>query len=218
MTVLAIETATVVCAIGVRDDRGAEVVRVLDRDRRHTESLTAGVRVLLAEMGLSVRDLDRVVVDRGPGLFTGLRVGIAAAQALAYALGAELVGVTALDALARGARSLGVRGDVVAVVDARRGELFVQRHSAGGAIDEPRVLAPDRLVAELADDTATLAGDGAVRYADVLAPVARDILALDVPPITALLDLGLAAPAGAVAPLYLRAPDAVANFATRTRP
>lgn len=218
MRVLAIETATVACAVGVRDTAtGAETVRVLDRERRHTEALTAGMRVILGDSGLGVRDLDRVVVDRGPGLFTGLRVGIAAAQALADALGIALAGVTSLDALAHGARTVGVDGDVLALVDARRGEVFAQRFTVRGAVDEPRVMRPDDVARELLTSPATVAGDGALRYVDLLGPVARDVLALDLPPIGALLDLGVAAKPGPVAPLYLRAPDAVAHFATRDR-
>lgn len=218
MRVLAIETATVVCAIGVRDDAsGREVLRTLDHDRRHTEVLTGGVRAALTELGLVARDLDRVVVDVGPGLFTGLRVGIAAAQALAAATGADLVGVSSLDVLAHAARTVGVAGDVLAAVDARRGELFTRRYDEGGPADAPRVVRPDVVASELADRPATLVGDGALRYADLLAPGARDILAIDAPPVDALLALGRDAEPGPVAPLYMRAPDAVANFSTRDR-
>jgi tRNA threonylcarbamoyladenosine biosynthesis protein TsaB len=223
---LAIETATVVCAIGVRDDesRWQECVRVLDRSRRHTEVLTTGVRALLDECGVDVATLDRVVVDCGPGLFTGLRVGIATAQALANGLGVDIVGVSSLDVLACAARDAGVNGDVIAMVDARRGELFVQRFHLNGTVvarEAPHVTSPTELAEELAVSSATITGDGALRYATVLAPHARDLLALDVPPVTALLHLGSAAQftgATSVAPLYLREADAVANFATRDRP
>ncbi len=96
MNLLAIETATTACAIGVRA-RDTVVVRVLDEQRRHTEFLAPGIDALLAEVGLGPRDLDRIVVDRGPGLYTGLRVGLATAGALAQALGCDLVGVTSLE-------------------------------------------------------------------------------------------------------------------------
>ncbi|MGH9021316.1 MAG: tRNA (adenosine(37)-N6)-threonylcarbamoyltransferase complex dimerization subunit type 1 TsaB, partial [Acidimicrobiales bacterium] len=69
VNLLAIETATPACAIGLRVD-GADDVRVLDRDRRHTEVLTAGIAQALADAGIGARGLDRVVVDRGPGLYT----------------------------------------------------------------------------------------------------------------------------------------------------
>ncbi len=81
---------------------------------------------MLEEIQLKPRDVDRVVVDRGPGLFTGLRVGIATAIAFSQALGCDLVGVTSLEMLAGGAFEVGVRGTVVACVDGRRGEIFAQ--------------------------------------------------------------------------------------------
>ena len=77
MNIIAIETATTACAIGIRTSQGHEVLRVIDEDRQHTEALTEGMAALLAEVALRPRDIERVVVDHGPGLFTGLRVGIA---------------------------------------------------------------------------------------------------------------------------------------------
>jgi hypothetical protein len=73
---VAIETATVACAIAVSTSDGRVLERVLDRERRHTEVLMVGLVSLLAEESLSVRDITRVVVDPGPGLFAGLRVGL----------------------------------------------------------------------------------------------------------------------------------------------
>jgi tRNA threonylcarbamoyl adenosine modification protein YeaZ len=221
--VLAIETATVVCAVGVRieGDDVVERARVLDRGRRHTEVLTAGIRALLAECGLTSADLDLVVVDRGPGLFTGLRVGIATAQALASGLGADLAGVSSLEVLAHAARDSGVDGDVVAVVDARRGEVFAQRFTLTtevAARGDMQVTSPAALAEDLAIASAAITGDGALRYADLLGPVARDLLALDVPPVSVLARLGASAPRSrTVAPIYLREADAVANFTTRDR-
>ena len=96
MNLLAIETATQACAVGVRTSAGHEVARVLDVERRHTEVLVAGMSALLEECGLLPRDVECVVVDIGPGLFTGLRVGIATAIGFAEGLGCGLVGVTSL--------------------------------------------------------------------------------------------------------------------------
>jgi len=81
--------------------------------------VTGAMKDLLEEVGLTPREIERVVVDRGPGLFTGLRVGIATAIAFSQALGCELVGVTSLEMLAGGAFSSGVRGTLVACVDGR---------------------------------------------------------------------------------------------------
>src|ERR1700689_4862977 len=124
--IVAIETAPPACAGGVRTAGGVEVTRVVDDGRRHTEALTPALKALLQEVGLEIRDITRVVVDRGPGLFTGLRVGLATAIGLSQALGCDLVGVTSLEVLAGGAFDSGVRGTLVACVDGRRGEIFAQ--------------------------------------------------------------------------------------------
>ena len=126
VNVLAIETATTACAIGLRTNDGVEVTRVLDQDRRHTEVLVAGIEAVLHERDVTVRDIERVVVDIGPGLFTGLRVGIATAIGLAEGVGIGLVGVTSLELLAHGAFAQGARGTLVSCVDGRRGEVFIQ--------------------------------------------------------------------------------------------
>jgi tRNA threonylcarbamoyl adenosine modification protein YeaZ len=222
VNLLAIETATTACAIGVRAGE-VEVVRVLDEHRRHTEVLAPGIERLLGEVGLTARALDRVVVDRGPGLFTGLRVGLATASALAQALGCELVGVTSLELLARGAQAQGIRGRLLAVVDARRGEIFVQRFDLAEEVvpvDQPSVARPSALVESLdREGPVTLVGDGAARYAGEFAGlpgVARD--PARVPSLGAALELGAARPGAPVTPLYLREADAVANFVTRQRP
>ncbi len=223
MNLLAIETATTACAAAVRAG-ATDVERVLDEHRRHTEFLAPGIAALLAEVGLGPRDLDRVVVDRGPGLYTGLRVGLATAGALTQALGCDLVGVTSLELLAHGARARGVRGPTLALVDARRGEVFVQRFELGddvAALDDPAVVRPAQLAEALSDggDAVTLTGDGAHRYREVLDAVAR--VSFDegrVPSLGAALELGATrAPSDVVAPLYLRDADAVANFVTRER-
>ena len=83
MNVLAIETATTACAIGLATSSGERLSLVVNDDRHHTESLVPGIRELLASVGLAARSLDRIVVDRGPGLYTGLRVGLATAVGLA---------------------------------------------------------------------------------------------------------------------------------------
>ena len=194
MIALAIETATPACAVALEVD-GEVTEAVLDRERRHTEVLAPGVGRLLAAAGLAPGELERVVVDRGPGLYTGLRVGIATALGLALATGAALVEVTSLEVLAAAAARAGARGELVALVDARRGEVFAQRFSLEPvrALDLARVLRPEAL-------------GGA------------DVLDLVVPPPSAALELARGRePVEAVVPLYLREADAVANFTTRTR-
>ena len=211
------ETATSACAVGLSGDFGLDV-RIVNTERRHGEHLMPGVAALLAAHDLVARDVARVVVDRGPGLFTGLRVGVASALAFAQAAGAELVAVTSLEMLAHGAFTRGVRGDLVAVVDARRHEVFAQTFSLGErvtALDDAEVMVPTELVERWRGCRVRFCGDGAARYRDLLesvGPLEDEI----VPPLGAALDLArMREPAREVTPLYLRDADAVANFTTR---
>lgn len=216
---LAIETATTACAIGLVDAERAEA-RLLAADRRHVEVLAVGIESLLADFALRPGDLERIIVDRGPGLFTGLRVGLATAFALADATGAELVGVTSLELLAHGARDAGVRGRFVGVVDGRRGEVFTQSFELDEAVTvlgPPAVERPRDVVIAWATNgvAVTFAGDGVARYdADFAAVPNGTVHPLTVPPVLCALALAPRAP-GPVTPLYLREADAVANFTTR---
>jgi tRNA threonylcarbamoyl adenosine modification protein YeaZ len=225
VNLVAIETATPACAVGVRTGSGVEVSRVVNDGRRHTEALALAMGVLLGEVGLTPREVTRVVVDRGPGLFTGLRVGIATAIAFSQGLGAELVGVTSLETLAHGAFDDGVRGTLVSCVDGRRGEIFVQTFELGDdvrSVTDPHVAVAGDVADHWVRDGApvTFTGDGVDRYAILFDAVAQGTwFAQSVPSVHVALSLGAqGVPSDVVAPLYLREADAVANFATRQRP
>ncbi len=224
MNILAIETATTACAVGLATTSGFEMGWVVDEDRHHTEALTMAIDRVLREFSLRPRDLDRVVVDRGPGLFTGLRVGLATAIGLTDALGIDLVGVSSLELLAHGAQSEGVRGTLVGAVDGRRGEVFVQTFHLDEvvtALSPPRVATPSEVALEWATPSApvTFAGDGVLRYRQTFAALGHATL-LDqaLPSTSAALRLARSRPPQSfVEPLYLREADAVANFSTRER-
>jgi len=225
VNLLAIETATQACCVGVRTTSGVEIARVVDENRQHTETLTLGMGALIREAGLMPRDIDRVVVDRGPGLFTGLRVGIATANAFAQGLGCGMVGVTSLELLAHGAHDAGVRGTLVSTVDGRRGDVFVQTFELGDGVTEqglPEVATPQDVAARwsLKGVAVTFTGDGVERYLEFFGTVAHaSIYTQMVPSMHAALWLGEAAtPSLTIDPMYLREADAVANFATRERP
>lgn len=223
MNLLAIETATPACAVGLATSSGLLEVLIADDERHHTESLSPGVRELLDRAGIEPRAIDRVIVDRGPGLFTGLRVGIATAVAFSLATNADLVEVTSLELLAHGAHRGGVRGPLVACVDARRGEVFVQAFDLGAsvrALDEPSVARPEGVAASWVGEEVAFTGDGYVRYEAIFAEVreATHFLQLVPPPREALAIGETREGVEDVLPLYLREADAVANFQTRERP
>ncbi len=221
--ILGIETATTACAAGLAAGE-RRVESLLASDRRHVEVLVPGIQSLLAAWPATLGDVTRIVVDHGPGLFTGLRVGIATAVALAEATGAELVGVTSLEVYAAEAAARGVTGSVVAVVDGRRGELFAQSFTLGDAVvarDIPRVVRPRDLAEHWAGAAApvTFVGDGAVRYASDLGAVpGATCLEVAWPSVETAMAIGAQRDPSPVHPLYLREADAVANFPTRPWP
>jgi tRNA threonylcarbamoyladenosine biosynthesis protein TsaB len=229
---VAIETATETVGVAVRTADGVEAEFALTGKRRHVETLTPALEHLLGQVGLVPGDLGVVAVDIGPGLFTGLRVGVAAAKGLAQALGIGVVCATSLDVLTVAAADAAQSGLVLACVDARRGELFAavrEIDQAGETVAEPlapALWAPGDLAAALGGlDTTTLCavGDGAHRYRSVLARVPAVHVVFPTrtfPPPSTLLRLALArldqgaspVDAAAVVPLYMREADATSNF------
>lgn len=168
-----------------------------ERVGRASEILAAADELVRAA-GLTPADVDLLVVGVGPGSFTGVRIGLAAARGLALALEVPVAGVSTLDALAAAAPG------VIPVIDARRGEIFtlVSGHA--------RCLAPEDLEVE---PDRTYVGDGAVRYRSAIEAgggvVPPDDSGLHVPHARFHARLaGRGAAAELVEPVYLRAPDA----------
>jgi tRNA threonylcarbamoyladenosine biosynthesis protein TsaB len=185
-----------------------------ERPGHATQLLPLAAR-LLGDAGLGFADVELLGVGVGPGTFTGVRIGVATARALAQAGGTALAGVSSLAALAAGVEGR----DVLAVVDARRGEAFVAGFHDGEQVLAPAALAPEALerLAPPAGGGAWLAaGDGAVRFRDALERAGATVLP-DIDPahrISAAATCRLARAAGAspredVLPVYVRAPDAV---------
>lgn len=128
MIVLGIDTATELVSVALVD--GAEVLAASESqsDRRHAEDLTPMLQFVVQRAGIEFSEIDAVAVDVGPGLFTGMRVGIAAAQALAQVLSVPLVGIDSLEVLAAGVGSIEEYNLVVPVIDTRRREVAWALH------------------------------------------------------------------------------------------
>jgi tRNA threonylcarbamoyladenosine biosynthesis protein TsaB len=168
---LGIETAAELVGVALADDAGPLAATSLRGERRHAEVLAPAIAHLLDQAGVPVKELDAVAVDVGPGLFTGLRVGVATAQGLAEGLGIGVVGVTSVAVLAREVYEAGWSGEVVAVVDARRGEVFAARYAGPTAETHPPArCTPGALADELrGTPDALLVGTGAHRHAATFA-------------------------------------------------
>jgi len=166
--ILGIESATgrVGCAIGGHEGVRASVQTT--RDRRHAELLAPQIQAACTHAGVDLSDLGAVAVDVGPGLYTGLRVGVTTAITIAHALRVPMVAVSSLDLVAYPLRHTG--RTLAVVIDARRGEVFHARYGClpGGVqrLDGPEVCSPDHVVSQIlasAEET-LVAGDGAESY------------------------------------------------------
>jgi tRNA threonylcarbamoyladenosine biosynthesis protein TsaB len=234
--VLAVESATDTAAVALADEDGPLGSLLVARGRRHTETLAPAIEALCRRVGVALADLDLVGVDVGPGLFTGLRVGLGTVKALAFALGLPVATATSLEVLAHALVGSGAAEGrlLVPVVDARRSEVFSARFRTGPpALVEtapPALWSPAALAADLAAgaEPPVLAGDGARRYASVLGALPGATLAgpaYGAPPVAALAELclarglsGLVHRADRVLPLYLRPADARINWGQRLPP
>ena len=200
--ILAIDTCLFACSAAVVQDGAVLAGRVEPMSRGHQERLAPLVAQLMGEAGVAFGQLDRIAVTVGPGSFTGLRVGLAFAKGLSAALAIPAVGVGSLEALAQPHK-----GRVFAVLDAKRGQVYLQAFADGAAVSAPDALPIETAaarVAELAPDI--LVGTGAALLAE-MRPSAQAIVIDHADP-AAIAAIGAARAPTPPRPLYLRAPDA----------
>ncbi|WP_411702908.1 tRNA (adenosine(37)-N6)-threonylcarbamoyltransferase complex dimerization subunit type 1 TsaB [Corynebacterium sp. LaCa142] len=214
MRVLAIDTATTALVTGVVDTESGQITqRVLADTRAHNERLMPTILEVMSEAGVELGALDAIVAGMGPGPFTGLRVGMATAQALADALSIPLHGVCTHDAIAHAALAGADAADerdaadaALVATDARRKEIYWATYRAGQRVAGPdvskpgeldvrdvaQVVIPEKLAEQLPEELAALPRSEAALTAEGLVAVAQ----LDAEP-------------EPFVPLYLRRPDAV---------
>jgi tRNA threonylcarbamoyladenosine biosynthesis protein TsaB len=205
MIVLALDTAGTGCFAAVYDSVEGRVLGSAGADigRGHAEQLMAFVDEALAASGKALSDVDRVAVTIGPGSFTGIRVGVAAARGFALSLGVPAVGVSRLAALAAAASRDNPGRSVAVVMDAKRDEVYGQMFSA----DLAELTPPEAL--DIADAVARFEG-----YDGIVCGSGAALVSV-MPNGSDLTDIGIVAKLGAYAdpahgkpkPLYLRGPD-----------
>jgi tRNA threonylcarbamoyladenosine biosynthesis protein TsaB len=172
MLILGIETATPQSSVCLATEHGVVASATLARDRAHAQFLAPAIEFCLRYANLGLSAVSGVAVSLGPGLFTGLRVGIATAQTMAHARQLPVVGLASLDLLAFRMRH--TRRLICGVIDARRGELFwvFYRPVPGGVqrVTEYRVGPPGKLAGEIeaVPDDVLCIGNGAVANRSLL--------------------------------------------------
>jgi tRNA threonylcarbamoyladenosine biosynthesis protein TsaB len=230
MLILALDTTTRAGSLALALDGRLLEIAEGDPGLTHAARLPGGILDLLARHHLTLRDLDLYGVAVGPGSFTGLRIGIATIQGLAFANGRQVVGVSALDALAEAAGQAADAGGAPALraawMDAQRGEVYGRLYRAAGEawlpVTEPVVARPSEVLDAwsdgLGDGPVEFVGDGAVVYREHLAEAFgnRARPSYTVPPLAPAIAImaargvatGLAVTPDAIRPLYVRRPDA----------
>jgi tRNA threonylcarbamoyl adenosine modification protein YeaZ len=208
MIVLALDTAGVDCAAAIYDSgRNTMLGEASDMiGKGHAEHLMGIVDRALDQAGVALSDVDRLAVTIGPGSFTGIRVGVAAARGFALSLDIPAVGITTLEVMAAAQREKTPSRAVLAAMDAKREEIYLQSFAADGvALDEARAVS----IAEAQAFAAGFDGEITGSATPILKPDATGEYANSFP-ISIVARLGAAANpnTGKPKPLYLRGPDA----------
>ncbi len=228
MLVLGIDTSTSHTSICLATEAGVIASCELGRGNAHAEFVTPAIAFCLEHAQVPLASVSGIAVSLGPGLFTGMRVGIATAQMIAHARRLPVVGLNSLDLLAFPARH--VRRLICSVVDARRGELFwaFYRSAPGGVqrVTEFRVGPPEKLAGEIeaVPDDVLCIGDGAVAHRVLLESTAAEVgsPSMAYPHAHALVELALprfireeTQRPEDLRPIYIRKADAKINWQNR---
>lgn len=208
MIVLAMDTAGPDCSAALYDSESDKILAEVTENigRGHAEKLMAVVDLALAKAGLELGAVERLAITVGPGSFTGIRVGVAAARGFALSLGVPAVGISTLDVLATKKRGEAPGQPVLAAMDAKRGEVYAQSFDADGrAQREPMALAIADAAAVAAEFSGSVTGSGAplLRGEEPSGEPDRFPISI-VARLAAKADPG----GGSPSPLYLRGPDA----------
>src|ERR1051326_463622 len=223
MRILAVDTALDACAAAVLDTERRDLVasETQPMTRGHAEALMPMVARVMDAARLEFADIDRIAVTIGPGSFTGVRVGIAAARGIALAAGQPAIGLTTLAAFTAPHVAAGFAGTVVPVIDARHGQVYLQVFGPGGrAVMAPRLAALREAVEAARTRAPALITGSAANLVAAEWPAdepSPKLVAASAPEIAWVARLGAAAQEDRALPkpLYLRPPDARPQDAAR---
>lgn len=238
MLILGIDTSTDSVSVAIGDGPRVMAQSEAVSDRQHCEALVPMIDFVRQQAGVSFREIGAIAVDIGPGLFTGLRVGVAAAKAIAFSLDLPVIGISSLDVLAAAAPP--TDSVIVSVIDARRNEIFWSMYRTIER-DLTQVYAPcvgpvSELVVSVLErgQSALFVGNGALQYqskivesigtsnvtsmwdcefADVRFSRPTAATVVEMAHLLAINEQWLQA--DQLSPIYLRQPDAEINWATR---
>jgi tRNA threonylcarbamoyladenosine biosynthesis protein TsaB len=182
MKILAMDTSAGACSAALRDDRGV-IERVEEMQRGHAEALMPMIISVMRAAGRQFRELDLVAVTVGPGAFTGLRVGLAAARGIALAAGLPCFGVTTLEAIAEAIdwSNLAHCSSLV-VLDNRQGGLYAQLYRAGHALEPASIRSIEVLADRHAGVPIAVAGDVPPPLIAALRAVGSNVQEISMPP------------------------------------
>ena len=210
MRILAVDTSSERGSVCVVED-GILLGEIrLRRSVQHSDRLFLSVDFLFRYVSFGLREIDLFVAARGPGSFTGLRVGLAAMEAFAAAHGKKGIGVSTLEALAW---KCGATEEWIApVIDARRGEIYGGLYRRSGTtlseIQPPAVMRPEEWFTSLPSSEIVFCGDGALRYREFITHEKWSVGEVDLYLATALAELALLPCSGPLSPLYVRRTEA----------
>lgn len=221
LNVLCVDTSTEACSVALLKQNGSEQAifdNFMFAPREHTTKILPTVESVLADAGIVVSDLDVVAYGRGPGSFTGVRIGISIAQGLAFGIEKPMVGVSTLQAMAQQAYKNNQASDVYAAIDARMGEVYFAHYQLLDdlmtLVSEEVVIKPEDLIAQklTVHENAVLVGTGWQAYPELLAYFANaQLLDIEFPSSKYMLEQvvfdleqGLAVEPELATPVYLR--------------
>jgi tRNA threonylcarbamoyladenosine biosynthesis protein TsaB len=171
--ILGIETSTKICSVAVSDGEKLLALEEEGGDYSHSEKLTVFIQKVLVKTKLELKDIDAVAVSKGPGSYTGLRIGVSVAKGLCYALGKPLIAVDTLQAMAKNVASLNGESNALysPMIDARRMEVYTALYDGDNSSVTPiiaKIIDNNSFSKELTSQKIFFFGDGASKCAEIL--------------------------------------------------